>query len=217
MPVLEDCRNARFDLKLKNVNPDVYLSAIGKQLDRVCFEQNSDGSGEHPDLTNSWDKFPNVQEVTILGPSQVREVEALVNSPKLFFKTLELGFHRAGINNKAPMNAISAGWITTLESVAFTCLLPTENVFESLVRMNKSLHKVEIEIYILEITGMSVFYEIITNIVKCFFQAPALARLTIVVPNSHRRNIEIPEVEELCRVNYRHRRVYIMILGNIYS
>lgn len=86
-----------------------------------------------------------LKKVTLHGPCDLeditiiqyhaQEIEAIVKSPKLYLKTIVLGFDIADGNLKDAISAIAAGNVTTLETVTFCSGFPLKNMFESLVKI----------------------------------------------------------------------------------
>jgi len=136
-----------------------------------------------------------------------------VSKPKLFLKTIDIIFHEEGetINVKKALNALAAGWVTTLETVSFSCVLPPSDTFDTLVKTNKSLRKVKL--FIREVEEIHrPLKERLADFTKCFFQAPLLESLDFY-KNGFGMESKIEEIEEIYRTNFRHRAVYLNIMG----
>lgn len=210
--VVEQCTNARFDIEIDDYNYFDSLRLIGNQLEKVSIVSDFDGYIERNDGTSAWDMCSNVQEISLDDPTKIPEVEAIFNSPKLFLRAVSFDFDES-TDLKKLMSVFEAGGIKTLESVEFVMLLPPPETFNKLVQMNQSLHKAEIYIKDAEDEEEDVLIERAIEITKCFLDSPSINFLS-VQDYFDELFKEVPEVQEILRVEYRHRRVQAHIFGS---
>lgn len=143
---------------------------------------------------------PKVQEVDIGGFSDFQDVEALVKSPKSFLKSIHFDFYTKSQSLRDAMKVLPTTLVTELEDIDISGVLPPLDMFNSLVRMNISLHTVRIGIWQVGRIEDEVRIARIFDIAKCFFEAPVLEYLEIAEMNDTYEAIE--EVAEICGADY---------------
>lgn len=215
--VVSSCQNAMFEFTFDGTifltnSPEIELYAclniLGKKLEKVTVFHPREGENLH--LRTGWDFCPNLKEVTFRNTVFLRDIEALLKTPKLHLKSLEFGFiPRSDL--KKVTEAFSA--VTTLESLRLTCMAPLPSTFGMLVK-NRNLHDVRIEFRHDPDLSVRNFHLRVSEIALLFLSVPALEVLKI---NDFFGKGHFPEVEESCRTKYRYRRVIVSIFQVYYS
>jgi len=109
------------------------------------------------------------------------------------------------------LTKLAAGNVTTLETAYLRGWLPPKDTFESLVKKNKSLRKVLIDVCRNNDTDDDhVLLERAADFMKCIFRAPILEVLQIN-DRDYISHEKVAELEELYRTHYRHRRVHLRL------
>lgn len=184
--VSQKCYHARFDIKLRSSNfshfhldTEHYLLPLAEQPEKVSFVLHEDGEGERPDLSAGWDHCPDIREISISVLVKLREIEAILYSPKLHLRKIQLNVNDGRTDLKTIMHAFTAGGVATLESVHFVMRLPPPNTFDKLVEMNQSLRKARISIVEAYVMGQATIVERAIEIARFFFRSSNLEHLQI--------------------------------------
>lgn len=219
--VVAKCTKGRFKLVFEEYIDHEYLNILGKQLKNVEIGR----INKRIDLRSAWNLCANLEDLLVHEPTRLRDVEALLASPKLFLKQIILDLHKKDGNVKSVMDAFATGGVTTLETVWLKCFTPPSKAFDKLVDTNKALTNVslllipEVNVIISEVENPPpIPHREIREIAECFLRSKSIKRL--VVQDYYNEDEDggekIDEVEELCRGENRHRRIHVSLLAYRY-
>lgn len=189
------------------------MSIVGKLLETVTFDDNNT-KGDGQDTTAGWNACPNVENLIVFD-TQLRSIRALLESPKSSLKSIDLDFSGNSPDLKKSMDAFAAARVSSLESVTISCALPPGDSFDMLVKMNRCLRRVNIELSGLRFVEQDVIFARVTEIVACSLRCSTLEYLCI--EEDSWLADDIGAVKRLIQEKYRHRRIHVSIFGITYS